>query len=80
MTTLSMVITQDGGHKEIFDLSPAQSKILKEQLCMGTCEETDLKFLAGSNSWATKREGLCSAELVSLRRMFELLRRNFASK
>lgn len=80
MANISVVITQDSGEIKAFDLSPVQSNILKDHLCIGSSAATDVVGLVGSREWAIKREGLCDAELNVFRKMFDSLRDTFTRR
>ena len=80
MASISMVITQENGEKKVIELSPVQSNILSDHLCMGTSAANDVVLLAGSRSWAIEREGLSDAELQVFREMFDTLRNAFTRR
>lgn len=80
MASISMVITQDNGEKKVFELSPVQSNVLRDNLCMGKDTASDVVLFAGSRSWALEREGLSEAELRVFREMFDTLRNAFTRR
>ena len=80
MASISVVITEDNGEKKTFELSPAQSNILRDHICMGKSPENDVVCLAGSRTWAIEREGLSDQELRVFREMCEALRKSFTRR
>ncbi len=80
MASISMVITQDNGEKKVFELTPRQSSILRDNLCMGKSAAHDVVLLAGSRTWSIEREGLSEAELQVFREMFDTLRNAFTRR
>ena len=77
MPTLSIVITDANGKKVQHDLTSEQSRLIKEQLCMGKHAGEDVQFVAGNEAWAKNREGMGVSELSSFLRLFESLRETF---
>ncbi len=80
MASIALVITADNGEKKTFELSPVQSNILRDNLCMGKTPANDVVQLAGSKTWAIEREGLSEAELQMFLEMFEALRSTFTRR
>ena len=80
MASIALVITEDNGEKRTFELTPTQSNILREHICMGKSPEHDVVCLAGSRTWAIEREGLSDAELQVFFEMFEALHSSFTRR
>lgn len=80
MASVILVVTEDNGEKKTFELSPVQSNILKDHLCMGNTPANDVVCLVGNRTWAIEREGLSDAELQVFLEMFEALRNTFTRR
>ena len=78
MASITLVITEDSGAKKSFELTPTQSNIVRDHMCMGTSAANDVVLLTGSRTWAILRERLSNRELQVFREMFEALRNSLS--
>ena len=80
MASITLVITEDSGAKKSFELTPTQSNIVRDHMCMGTSAANDVVLLTGSRTWAILREKLSDRELQVFREMFAALRNSFSQR